>query len=160
MGENEQVISEFYQAFQRHDGAAMAALYHGEAKFSDPVFPDLDGAGAGAMWEMLTAGGGDLRVEFKDVQADGEEGSARWEAWYTFPATKREVHNVIEARFEFREGKIIRHVDDFDFWRWSRQALGPVGVILGWTPFLKKKVQAQAARGLARWRAKRGPADE
>ncbi|TMH06089.1 MAG: DUF4440 domain-containing protein, partial [Betaproteobacteria bacterium] len=59
------------------------------------------------------------------------------------------VHNAIDARFEFRDGLVIRHVDRFDFWRWSRQALGAPGWLLGWTSLLRGKVRAQAAKGLA-----------
>ncbi|MGB0347184.1 MAG: nuclear transport factor 2 family protein, partial [Balneolaceae bacterium] len=46
------------------------------------------------------------------------------------------------------DGLIINHQDDFDFWRWSTQALGFPGLILGWSPFLKKKVQKQALDSL------------
>ena len=56
------------------------------------------------------------------------------------------------ACFRFQDGKIIRHRDRFDFWRWSRMALGPAGLILGWSPMLKNKVRRQAAKSLARYR--------
>ena len=46
---------------------------------------------------------------------------------------------------------IARHTDRFSFWRWSRQALGPVGLWLGWTPFLRAKVRANARAGLKDW---------
>jgi hypothetical protein len=42
-------------------------------------------------------------------------------------------------------------MDKFDFWKWSSQALGPVGFILGWTPMLRKKVQKQARERLAKF---------
>ena len=130
----------------------MAACYHDEARFSDPVFPELDAQGVRAMWRMLTGDADDLRIECSCIEADGESGQAHWEAWYTFSKTGRKVHNVIDASFEFREGKIVRHVDDFDFWRWSRQALGLPGLFLGWTPILQNKVRQTAAARLARWR--------
>jgi hypothetical protein len=41
-------------------------------------------------------------------------------------------------------------------WRWTRQALGPVGLLLGWTPWLAGRVRSQAAAGLAKFRAARG----
>jgi hypothetical protein len=43
------VIERLYQAFQKQDGAAMAACYHPDATFSDPVFPNLKGKEIGAM---------------------------------------------------------------------------------------------------------------
>ncbi len=105
----------------------MAACYHPAVTFSDEVFSDLEGARAAGMWRMLCERGKDLRVEFRDIEADDSAGRAHWEAWYTFSPTGRQVHNRIEAEFEFRDGKIIRHRDRFSFWNWARQSLGPRG---------------------------------
>jgi hypothetical protein len=65
------------------------------------------------------------------------------------------VVNVIRAMFAFREGRIVRHYDNFSFWRWASQALGPAGAALGWFPPLKWKVRKQAARGLEQFRQAR-----
>lgn len=135
----------------------MASSYADRARFSDPVFPDLDAAEARAMWRMLTRRAQDFSLTFSGVSADDTRGRAHWEATYLFSATGRRVHNVIDAEFEFEGGKIVRHVDRFDFWRWSRMALGPTGVLLGWTPLLQKKVQATARKGLDRFLADQGP---
>jgi hypothetical protein len=62
------------------------------------------------------------------------------------------VHNKIDASFRFRDGKIAEHTDDFDLYRWTRMALGPVGVLLGWSPLVKGQVRAQAKNQLARFR--------
>jgi SnoaL-like domain len=132
----------------------MAAAYHRDIHFSDEVFTNLRGPQAAAMWRMLCDRAEDLKIEFSDIDADNRSGRAHWEAWYTFTTTGRKVHNVIEARFEFRDGRIVRHRDAFDFWRWSRQAIGPVGVLLGWTSFLKKRVRREAARNLDRFTQK------
>lgn len=145
------LIERFYAAFQRRDAAAMAACYHAEIHFSDEVFPDLRGPQAGAMWAMLCARGKDLRVAPSAITADHARGSARWDAWYTFSGSGRTVHNIIHAEFGFRDGLIVRHRDRFDFWRWARQALGPAGVLLGWTPLLRGKVRATAAKSLDAW---------
>lgn len=152
MHPNAELLTDFYDAFDRHDGQEMASAYHDQAHFSDPVFPDLDAAGVRAMWRMLTSRSDDLRVEVSGIEADDETGKAHWEAWYTFSATGRKVHNIIDATFEFRDGEIVRHVDEFDFWRWSRHALGMTGVLLGWTPIVRNKVQRTAARQLEKWR--------
>jgi ketosteroid isomerase-like protein len=142
------VIDRFYAAFAERDGAAMAACYAPDATFTDPVFGTLDAAGAGAMWRMLTGRAEDLRVEVPERQVDGDRGSARWVARYTFTQTGRPVVNDVRARFRFADGRIAEHVDDFSFWRWSRQALGPAGLVLGWTPVLRSKVGSQARRSL------------
>lgn len=157
MSDNAALIESFYRAFQIRDSATMAACYHPKARFSDPAFPDLDAAAVRAMWSMLCARGKDLRIEFRDVYANQSTGTAHWEAWYTFSATGRKVHNVIDARFEFLDGLIWRHTDVFDFHRWAGQALGLSGKLLGGTGFLQKKVQAQAAKSLAAWSANPAP---
>jgi uncharacterized protein len=146
------LIERLYRALQRRDGAAMAACYAPSATFRDPVF-DLAGERIGTMWKMLCARGADLRVEFDGVAADATSGRANWQAWYTFSGSGRRVHNVIAARFRFEDGLIVEHVDEFDFWRWSRQALGPLGLLLGWSPLLRAKVRAQALRTLERYAA-------
>lgn len=148
---NERLLTHFYEAFQKRDGAAMAHCYDVDASFRDPVFPDLRGDEPGRMWQMLCAGAKDLQVTFRDVHADDTTGSVHWEASYTFGKTGRPVHNVIEAHFEFVEGRISRHIDSFDFWRWSRQALGPAGVLLGWSPLVRNKVRRDAAARLERF---------
>src|SRR5262245_28467462 len=126
----------------------MAACYHADVEFSDEVFPLLRGRRAGDMWRMLCSRSQDLELEFRDVRADDESGGAHWDARYTFSRTRRRVWNRIDATFAFRDGKIARHVDRFDFWRWSRQALGPTGLLLGWTPIVKNAVRRQAAAQL------------
>ena len=141
------LVTRFYRAFQRRDAAAMAACYHPDVHFQDPVF-DLHGPRAGAMWRLLCARGEDLRVTYSDVAADEHAGSARWIADYTFSRTGRHVHNEVEAAFTFEDGLIRTHTDRFDFRAWSRQALGVPGLVLGWTPWLRRKVAAQAQRSL------------
>jgi len=144
------LIEGFYAAFARRDAPAMAACYAPDAHFTDPVF-DLTGVEVGAMWAMLCERGKDLRLEWRDIRADDATGSAHWEPRYTFSATGRPVHNVIDSAFTFNAGRIATHVDTFDLWRWSRMALGAKGALLGWTPFMRSAIRAQARRGLATW---------
>lgn len=148
MHPNEALIRRFYEAFARRDADAMVACYAPDVHFTDPAFGDLHGPRAGAMWKMLCGRAPELKVEASNFSADDRAGAAHWEAWYPFSATKRRVHNVIDARFEFRDGLIVRHVDSFDFWRWSRQALGAPGLLLGWSGMLQNKVRGQAVKGL------------
>jgi predicted ester cyclase len=44
-----------------------------------------------------------------------------------------------------------KHRDQFSFHRWARQALGPVGLALGWTPLLRAAVRRKAAARLAKF---------
>jgi ketosteroid isomerase-like protein len=145
---NDSLIVRFYSAFAERDGAAMEACYAPEIHFSDPVFTDLHGPEAGAMWRMLTGRADDLRIELLEHEADNERGSARWRAHYTFTQTGRPVVNDVSASFRFADGKIVEHTDRFDFHRWARQALGPSGLLLGWTPVLRSAVRRRARAGL------------
>lgn len=155
MSDHAALIHDFYKAFARRDADGMIAVYHPEVVFSDPAFGELDAERVRGMWRMLCERGKDLTLEHSGVSAEGNEGRAHWEARYTFAATGRKVHNVIDATFRFADGKIIRHDDVFDFWAWSKQALGPVGLLLGWTPMLRNKVRATANGQLTAWLAKR-----
>jgi ketosteroid isomerase-like protein len=151
----EQLIREFYAAFARRDAEAMARCYHPDVFFSDTVFPRLHGEEAGDMWRMLLARAADLEVTLDSAEGNAEGGRAQWTARYTFTKTGRKVVNVIQAMFAFRDGRIVRHYDNFPFWRWAAQALGPVGALLGWFPPLKWKVRKDAAKSLERFREKR-----
>ncbi|HEX4943898.1 MAG TPA: nuclear transport factor 2 family protein [Usitatibacteraceae bacterium] len=152
MHPHEALVREFYAAFARRDAEAMARSYHDEVFFSDPVFPKLRGEEARDMWRMLVARASDLEIVLDEASADGEGGRARWTARYTFTRTGRKVVNRIEAMFAFRDGKIVRHFDRFSFWRWSAEALGPLGRVLGWSAPVKWMVRRQAASQLDRYR--------
>jgi predicted SnoaL-like aldol condensation-catalyzing enzyme len=125
----------------------MAACYSPRAHFSDPVFTDLREDEPGAMWRMLTGRAQDLDVRLVEHEADGDSGSAHWLADYTF-RTGRRVHNDVRAQFRFEDGLIAEHRDSFSFYTWARQALGPTGLALGWTPIVRGKVQREARAGL------------
>ena len=151
---NHALITRFYQAFQQLDAQAMAACYTDDVLFSDPVFGQLRGQDAVDMWRMLTSRAKDFTLTFDQVQADAQRGSAHWVATYVFSQTGAIVVNDIQARFVFRDGKICEHHDRFDVWRWSRQALGIKGVLLGWTPLVKNAIRAQAEKGLKAFQAR------
>ncbi|MEL6344329.1 MAG: nuclear transport factor 2 family protein [Myxococcota bacterium] len=149
---NEALLEQFYSAFQQRDASAMAACYHPTAaQFSDPVFTDLRDWQIGAMWQMLCERGTDLEISFSDIVADSTQGSARWEAKYTFTATGRTVHNIIRATFTFEDGHITAHQDTFKLWRWSRMALGVRGLLMGWMPPVQATIRRQAATSLERY---------
>ena len=128
----------------------MGACYADDARFNDPAFPDLNAAEVRAMWKMLIGRSNDLRVKFNVVHEDERSGVCEWRAYYTFSRTGRQVHNIVRSEFVLRDGFIVQQQDRFDFWRWSRQALGVPGYLLGWSPLLKRRVQATAGEALQR----------
>ncbi|HET9197788.1 MAG TPA: nuclear transport factor 2 family protein [Solirubrobacterales bacterium] len=150
--ENRATIERFYAAFGQCNGAAMTACYAPGAHFRDPAFGDLEGEEVGAMWRMLTGRATDLETELREHEAGEETGSAHWIARYTF-STGRPVVNDIRARFRFAEdGRIVDHVDEFDFRRWAKQALGPSGHLVALLPPLRSKARAKALDQLAAYR--------
>ena len=157
MHPNEQTLEAFYSAFARLDPNGMAPCYAPEATFEDEVFTLKGRDEVMGMWRMLCeatkAKGADVwKLDYSGVSADASKGRAHWDAHYRFSATGRIVDNSIDARFDFGPGGLIaRHRDSFDFWRWSRQALGTPGLVLGWTPMLRAKVRARAAGNLRRY---------
>lgn len=153
MHPNAQLLTRFYTAFQSLDAETMAQCYTDDILFSDPVFPELRGRAATDMWRMLALRAKNFSLVFDGVRADDRTGEAHWVATYTFSQTGNTVVNDIRARFEFKDGKIVRHADQFDLWRWARQALGLKGLLLGWTPLVRNAVRTQAAKGLAQFRA-------
>ena len=141
---NKETIERLYAAFADRNGAAMTACYAPGAHFRDPAFGDLEGDDVGAMWRMLTGRARDLEITLRDHEADAETGSANWLARYTF-STGRPVENDIHARFAFdQDGLITDHVDDFDFRKWAKQALGPMGHLVAVLPPLRNKARGQA----------------
>lgn len=160
MHPNEQTLRRFYTAFAALDADTMASCYAADAQFDDEVFSLRGRTEVAGMWRMLCeatrAKGRDAwALEFSGVSADAHQGQAHWEADYRFSATGRLVHNVIDGQFAFNaQGDIVRHRDRFSFWAWSRQALGLPGLLLGWSGFLRAKVQAQARANLTKFLGK------
>ncbi len=154
MHPNAQRITEFYEGFSRLDPAPMVKLYARNAHFSDPAFPNLIGDEVTDMWTMLCGSAKNFSLTFSGVEADDTSGRAHWEARYLFGG-KRPVHNIIDAKFVFKDGLAVDHVDTFSFYRWSKQAMGPLGLLLGWTPILPALVQGRTRKLLASYRARK-----
>lgn len=140
---NQTIITTFYTAFSNGDAEKMIACYHENVVFEDPAFGELKGEKAKAMWKMLLSRSTSApNIQFSNIKADDKTGSATWIAKYEYGNQKRKVVNNVSAEFEFLDGKIIRHKDNFDLWKWSQQALGASGYLLGWSGFMRNKIQA------------------
>jgi hypothetical protein len=148
-----------YAAFAALDATTMASCYADTVQFDDEVFSLKGKDQTMGMWRLLcdtvqTKGRDVWHLDVSGIEANAHTGCAHWEAHYRFSATGRMVHNIIDAEFTFDpHGLIATHRDRFNFWRWSRQALGTPGTLLGWTPFLKAKVRARAQANLAHYLA-------
>ena len=161
MHPNQVTLEKFYNAFSQLDVDTMAACYAPNAEFDDEAFSLRGYAEVTGMWRMLcettkAKALADWKLVYSGIEADAKTGKAHWEADYRFSATGRLVHNVIDGVFEFNDqGLITKHRDSFNFWSWSRQALGTPGLLLGWTPFLHQKVRKTAAANLQKFLATR-----
>lgn len=147
---NEQRIEHLYESLRQRDSAAMGACYAPDATFTDPAFGTLRGDEIEGMWDMLTSSESPLSIELSNVVADDDTGSANWVATYQFGPKKNPVVNSISAQYTFTNGLIQTHVDDFSFYAWARQALGPIGLFLGWTSLLQNQAKQQARAQLKR----------
>ncbi|WP_158727862.1 MULTISPECIES: nuclear transport factor 2 family protein [unclassified Flavobacterium] len=155
MTPNEKTIFKFYTAFTNADASTMCECYHSKIEFRDPVFGLLKENDVCQMWKMLLErSNGNLKVIFSDCKANEFTGSVNWEATYLFSKTNRTVINKINAQFQFKDGLIIKHTDDFDLYKWSKQAFGITGFLLGWTGFFQGKIQQQAQESLRKYIAK------
>ena len=144
MMSNDAIIAEFYTAFAAADPERMVACYHDDIIFHDPAFGKLVGNDAKEMWRrLIKQSKGQIYIQYSDVSTHDHSGTANWVATYMFSRTGRKVVNHISASFEFKDGKIIRHTDYFDLWKWSRQALGVPGVLFGWTKWMHAKIRKQ-----------------
>lgn len=140
--DHEQLIETFYHSFANKDAETMISCYHDDIVFEDPAFGVLKGDDAKNMWRMLIArGSASTIIKHENAHTDENEGFANWTAEYEYGPKKRKVINHITAHFIFKEGKIIQHTDQFDLWKWTQQALGFSGYLLGWSAFMKKSIQ-------------------
>lgn len=84
-----------------------------------------------------------FKVIVSDIECNDSEGSAKWEAIYTFGSKKRKVHNKIKARFKLQDSKIIAYLDEFNVHQSATQAVGFSGWVIGWSAYFKKKLGLQ-----------------
>lgn len=141
----QQLVEKFYTAFKNLDSETMVSCYHDDVVFKDPAFGILKGEKAKNMWRMLCESqkGKKFVVKASAIVRKEDKVTAHWEAHYIFQRTGRNVHNIIAAEFEFKEGKIINHTDHFNLHKWARQAIGFKGFLLGGTHFFKNKLHSQ-----------------
>ena len=139
---NKQLIENFYTAFSNGDANGMTNCYDSNVVFEDPAFGRLENGKPAKMWEMLMSRKKETTtLVFSNIEANETTGKANWTATYEYGPKNRKVVNNVTANFKFKDGKIIEHIDTFDLWKWTKQALGLPGVLLGWSSFMKNKIQ-------------------
>ncbi|MBK7121318.1 MAG: nuclear transport factor 2 family protein [Chitinophagaceae bacterium] len=148
----DELINKFYTAFQQLDHRGMNSCYSEDIVFFDPVFGFLRGDEVRSMWEMLCKNAKDFSLTYSNIKhLDDEYSTCEWVATYTFSKTGKKVVNRIKANMLFADGKIIEHSDAFSLHRWSSQALGFTGWLLGWNRFFQRKIQNGARKNLVKF---------
>jgi hypothetical protein len=148
---SEALARRFFDALGRLDGEAMAACFHPAASFSDPLFPDLRGERVGWRWRMFARGATDMHLDYAVLFADERKGQVQWRVQYRFAGSGRRVVNEGLSTLAFWDDRIVRQVEEFDFWRWSRSSLGLAGWLLGWVPPLRELARRRALEQLDRF---------
>ncbi len=136
-----EILEKFYTSFSNKDINGMLSCYSDEIIFYDPAFGPLRGSRAKAMWTMLIERGTSLDISFEVLEASTDFGKVKWTANYHYGSKKRKVVNRVLAQMTLKDGKIIKHIDHFNFWKWAQQALGLPGYLLGWSPLMTKIVR-------------------
>lgn len=152
-----ETLQKFSQHLSNLDADALVQLYHNDVIFEDPAFGRIKGERVKDMWRLLLGRKVETKLEINviDVQSDGLTGTASWEAKYLFNVTGRKVHNKITSTFELMDGLIIKQDDKFDLYKWSKQAMGMTGTIVGWTKFFQHNLQGKTEYMLDNFIAKK-----
>jgi len=146
---NNELIEKFYSSFSNGNIKEMTECYHKNISFHDPVFGTLKRKRVLKMWEMLLSRRTkSTKISFTNIQTTIETGTANWTAEYIYGEKNRKIINIVSANFKFKDGKIIEHTDTFNLWKWTQQAIGTVGYLIGWTPFMRNKIQKTAKQQL------------
>ncbi len=155
-----QTLYRYFTALVARDTQGMQNCYAHGVRFEDPIFNLNGDREIMAMWALLfgpgrlptdrtNKGQGGLTntwaVDFHTVKTLQNHGSVRWEVTFRYAPTGRIVHNSVYSQFHFDDdGLILSQRDNFDFWRWARQAHGFLGMMLGWTPLMWDHAREQA----------------
>ncbi len=152
MHKNEELILKFYQSFASNNVERMLECYHENIVFHDPAFGTLKAEKAKSMWKMLLSkNDNNLKINFNSIEANELTGKANWIAEYNYGPGNRKVVNKISATFKFLDGEIIEHKDSFNLWSWTKQALGTSGYLLGWSSFMRNKIQTKTNIALTKF---------
>ncbi len=149
MNNDERLVERFFKAFQKLDAREMNACYSDDIAFYDPMFELLRGDEAKAMWEMLCKNAKDFSLQFDSIKnLDDGYYTCNWTATYTFSKTGRKVVNMCKAHMKIENGLITEHSDGWSMHKWSAQAFGFTGKLLGWAGFFRRRLKNTAKRNL------------
>ena len=141
---SKEIAIKFYDAFSAANIDVLKQLYDKKLIFNDNIFVNLDYNETISMWSSLLVGNKNMSIKYEIKKYSEKYVEVEWIADYLFTSTNRNIKNIILAKMEIDQGKIINHTDNFDFYKWSQMAFGITGVLIGWTSFFKNKVRTEA----------------
>lgn len=136
------VVNRFFESYQRSDWQSMARCYHDKASFSDPIYPDLREENIVYLWFSRLSKHQSIDLQYRVVFADERKAQVEWTAISPFNGKAVKIEGL--STFALWDETIVRHVDEFSFVKWSRQAQGLKGWLLGGSRFYQARVQRSA----------------
>lgn len=125
----------------------MLDYYHKNVVYDDVGFGKQKGENAKAVWQFLIENvDKNAVITFSNIQTFATTGQVNWSTTYYFG--KRKIKNNITATFRFQDDKIIYHKDDYSLWKWSQQAFGILGYLIGWSPVFHWLIRWQMQQNL------------
>lgn len=148
-----QLLQTFFTAFAKKDLNTMLDCYHENVIYDDVGFGKQKGENAKTVWRFLIKKvDANAQITFSNIQVSKDKGQANWVTKYTF--NQQKITNKITSTFYFQDGKIIYHKDNYSLWKWSQQAYGFIGYLIGWSPIFHWLVRWQMQRILQHYNDK------
>lgn len=152
---NKEIVEGFLGSYQKHDFPAMHNTLHPDVTFSDFAF-DISGREVQAMWHWFCVPYGPRKEpvevpEFELLKSDNESVLAKYRVRYLYGEKQRPVDYFIDARFKFRNDKIVEQRDTFSNiseYEFAKMAFGFPLALLAPTPILRASVRKKAGEKL------------
>jgi len=125
------LLLKFFKAVQTQDVKAIGECYHNDIEYYEPAYGKMTGPRALGYWSFFFSQVKEMQCEYDGLKINGDKGTLHIEEWYTWSATGHAVHNLVDCEFDFKDGKIFRHIDNYNLNAWAFQSLG--AKYLGWT---------------------------
>ncbi|MFA5899664.1 MAG: nuclear transport factor 2 family protein [Hyphomicrobium sp.] len=136
------VTEGLFLALRRRDATGVAACYDQDAVFSSPIIGDVRGADVEALWRAIFAATCDSTLSFTIVDLGLTSARVEGIAKYSLLASGRSVTSRFNSALHIRDLRVMQHDDNFDAWAWASMALGPTGLLLGWSKAWRRRMVA------------------
>ncbi len=139
-------VNTFFRAYAKADPVLIGQCLHQQISFSDPLFPDLRGARALLRWHWLLRQTQDLSVQHQVIFADDRKAQLKVNVSYSWHG--RQVNLPVLTTLTIWDDLIVRHVDEYSYYEYAKQAQGLAGRVLGALPMAQSAVQRRALQAV------------